>query len=119
MVPCTSRRQALTPCLPCSQMDEHELDALAAKSRRTRRPDYDALADMLRTAAELPCAPAEEAALKDLLAAFERWEVCQSFKTSPSAAGQPGAVPHLSWEPKVFSCWCNLLGVLLVLLDNP
>ncbi len=75
-------------------MEEHELDALASKSRRTRRPDYEALADMLRTAAELPCAPDEEAALKDLLAAFEAWEVrhcavaeyCRPLKAEPLLA---------------------------------
>ena len=57
------------------QMEEHELEALASKSRRTRRPDYEALAEMLRAATELPCAPSEEAALRQLLADFETWEV--------------------------------------------
>ena len=71
------QRHGVPPTYPetSAQMEEHELDLLASKSRRTRRPDYEALADMLRAAAELPCAPDEEAALKDLLAAFETWEV--------------------------------------------
>lgn len=89
----------------CAQMEEHELEALASKSRRTRRPDYEALADMLRVATELPCAPSEEAAFRQLVTDFEAWEV---RLTSPQCMCE--AVYSMLVEVLHPYYWCNTVN---------
>ena len=51
------------------------MEALAAKMRKTRRPEYDTLVELARNSTDLPCQPSQELALLQLLVDFESWEV--------------------------------------------
>ena len=52
-----------------------ELEEVASRVRKTRRPAAAALAQLAAEAAALPCAPPEEAALCRLLSDFHDWQV--------------------------------------------
>lgn len=59
----------------CTQDEDDQLETLAAKVRKTRRPEYEALAAVARSAAAMPVRLPAEAPLLQLLADFEAWEV--------------------------------------------
>lgn len=76
-------------CLQPLASGKAELEQAVARVKKTRRPRLEALADLARDAAALPCQPADERELSQLITSFATWQVGPGPTTGNVVASRP------------------------------